>query len=220
MSSSSIRPPSPSPSVLPPAYEPAQLPNETTVYMFSPEGFNNMLLVPPSNLPDSQPRYHISVALNVWNPLSFITVVRRGGTDSGPIVGEFEMDISTLPGTISVGDDTKFLRETIVDSERNSKFLWTFRADKRQHIHWERAVTDAGFLYTCFLVSPQVKLAQYLGPTVKKRNRSTPLTVFPEGQRYLDDIVLSILVVERRRFRPSPPKTTSVLEQHGHWWSA
>lgn len=49
-----------------------------------------MLLIPEANSPDSRPLYHISVFLNCFNPTSATTVVRRGATEDGKIVGQFE----------------------------------------------------------------------------------------------------------------------------------
>ncbi|KAJ7074362.1 hypothetical protein C8F01DRAFT_1100278 [Mycena amicta] len=199
---------------LPPAYEIAQVPTEVVTYVFSPEGFNTLLLLPPSTWPDSRPQYHIAVALNVWNPFSYITTVRKGATDSAPVVGEFEMGISTLPGTVSMGGITKFISETLQGREW-SKFIWRFNPDHHQHLRWEWATSDPG-LFHCFLGN--VKVAQYQGPTMKRRPKTSALTVYPAGQKYFDDIVLSILICERMRLRPPAPRGKSLLDDNV-WWS-
>nr|GAT55470.1 predicted protein [Mycena chlorophos] len=215
MAQLSWRPPSPTPSALmPPSYEIAQVPTETVVYMFSPQESNIMLLLPPADSPDTRPRYHISISFNMWNPLSFITTVRKGATDSAPIVAEFDMGISTLPGTVSMGGITKFLKEVLIEREW-TKFHWKFRQDARQHIYWERTTNEPG-LYHCFVNG--IKLASYQGATVKRRPKASPLTVHPKGQPYFDDIVVSLLILERRRFRPPAPRSGGLLEQNA-WWS-
>ncbi|KAJ6606600.1 hypothetical protein DFH09DRAFT_821178, partial [Mycena vulgaris] len=74
---------------------------------------NTLLLLPPSDLPDTRPQYHISVALNCMNPFSYITTIHRGASDSGPYVGEFEMGISTIPATVCLGS---LGQKTIMDA--------------------------------------------------------------------------------------------------------
>ena len=57
---------------------------------FSQLSFNSLLLFPPVDAEDSRPLYHISVEMNCFKPGSWITVIRRGGSDKGAYVGEFE----------------------------------------------------------------------------------------------------------------------------------
>lgn len=59
-------------------------------YSFSQLGYNTMLLLPPPDDPCGQPLYHITVQMNYLRPLSYATVVRRGGSERGSYVGEFE----------------------------------------------------------------------------------------------------------------------------------
>ncbi|KAJ6500394.1 hypothetical protein C8R45DRAFT_66784 [Mycena sanguinolenta] len=131
------------PSYDPPAYDEARLPLNPVNYEFSPHGFNTLLLLPPSNLPDSRALYHISVAMNCLNPLSFITTLHKGASNSGPYVGEFEMGISTIPGTVVMGDCQKRIRD-VVHSIHRSRWTWTFRADRSQHIRWELPNSSTG----------------------------------------------------------------------------
>jgi hypothetical protein len=49
-----------------------------------------MLLLPPPDAPDTRPLYHISASLNVFNPSTGVTTIRRGGRADGELVGEFE----------------------------------------------------------------------------------------------------------------------------------
>lgn len=52
-----------------------------------------MLLLPSRDAdPTLTPMYHISVTLNLnpFVPLSYVTTVRRGRDESGELVGEFE----------------------------------------------------------------------------------------------------------------------------------
>ncbi|KAF7311645.1 hypothetical protein MKEN_01067800 [Mycena kentingensis (nom. inval.)] len=209
---------------LPPAYEHIKAPLEPVNYAFSPQQHENtMLLVPPSSLPDSRPQYHISVALNVFNPFSFTTTIRRGGTSNGPKVGEFEMGISSLPGIVTINGVIKFISEVVVEGEWG-KHTWKFDSqDTSKHIFWNRSPADLG-LYNCYLDRQyKVKIAQYQGHTFKRRPAETTLRVYPEGQKHFDDIVISILILERMRLRPGAPKTNRTpganFMTEASWWS-
>jgi hypothetical protein len=49
-----------------------------------------MLLVPPQGAWNTRPLYHIFASLNIFNPSSGVTTVRRGGHSDGEFVGDFE----------------------------------------------------------------------------------------------------------------------------------
>ena len=53
-----------------------------------------MLVLPPPEALDSRPIYHITVEMNCLRPASYITVVRRGGSERGSYVGEFECQLA------------------------------------------------------------------------------------------------------------------------------
>jgi hypothetical protein len=59
-------------------------------YTFSPNGFSSMLVLPPSDAPDTRPIYHISIALDPFIPTAGATTVCRGGHADNEFVGEFE----------------------------------------------------------------------------------------------------------------------------------
>ncbi|KAA1471962.1 hypothetical protein DENSPDRAFT_148670 [Dentipellis sp. KUC8613] len=64
--------------------------SEPVTYTFSPASFNSMLLLPAATAAESRPLYHISVHQNCFNPTSYATVLRRGASEQGQYVGEFE----------------------------------------------------------------------------------------------------------------------------------
>ncbi|KAJ7043299.1 hypothetical protein C8F04DRAFT_944824, partial [Mycena alexandri] len=70
------------PSGRPPAYEQARAPEHAVIYTFSQRGSNTTLLLPPSDLQDTRPRYFISVSMNCFNPHSFITTMHNGASDA------------------------------------------------------------------------------------------------------------------------------------------
>ncbi|KAJ7349324.1 hypothetical protein DFH08DRAFT_141907 [Mycena albidolilacea] len=161
------------PSHSPPAYDAAQVPLVPVNYEFSPRGFNTLLLLPPPGAQNTRPQYHISVALNCMNPFSFITTVRRGASDTGPYVGEFEMGISTIPGTVVMADCQMKIKEAI-RNDPGSRWTWRFRDDPTQHIRWQLMDSSTG-VSNCFFASEphpastHVKIAQFKGAPVTKR---------------------------------------------------
>ena len=61
-------------------------------YTFMSWNANLMLVMPPLSVADRSPIANISVTLNLnpFAPLSYITTVRHGGTSEGAMIGEFE----------------------------------------------------------------------------------------------------------------------------------
>ncbi|KAK0480659.1 hypothetical protein IW261DRAFT_1473756 [Armillaria novae-zelandiae] len=48
------------------------------------------MLLPPVSSPDTLPRYHISASTNWFTPSSYMTNIRKGASESGEFVGEFD----------------------------------------------------------------------------------------------------------------------------------
>ncbi|KAJ7105745.1 hypothetical protein C8R43DRAFT_1046167 [Mycena crocata] len=210
----------------PPAYDHARLPLHAVNYTFSPQGFNTTLLLPPSDLPETRPQYHISVVINVMNPFSFITTIHRGASESGPYVAQFEMGISTNPSTVCMEDCQKKIKDAI-RSEHRSRWVWHFRDDPSQHIRWELNNLSTG-LFNCFFASDsypastQLKIAQFKGVPLEQKGtaRTAPsmLRIYPAGQALFDDILVSAMILERRRLRPPRPQVAN-NDPDGGWWS-
>jgi hypothetical protein len=72
------------------SYSQARTPTDTVIYTFSPHTSDSMLLLPPRDAPDTRPLYHISASLNLFNPNSGVTTIRRGGRADGEFVSDFE----------------------------------------------------------------------------------------------------------------------------------
>lgn len=191
----------------PPAYVDARRPTTPVTYVFSPLGGNAMTLLPPVDSADTRPLYNISVAMNVFVPTSYITTVRRGGSEDGPIVGDFEMGISNKASTVFIRDKECTVHEALQPKTFKSDVLtWTLT---NKELLWD--ITGDTKLYTCFSVEKgvtgRVALARFLPNRSLRlpdaRHRTQMLEVTPAGQEFMDDIVLSVLIIERRRRRPA-----------------
>ena len=71
-----------------PNYSSATYPRVPATYTFAQS--SPLALVLMSDDAPSQPRYHISVSLNVWMPTAFTTTIREGGSDHGKLVAQLE----------------------------------------------------------------------------------------------------------------------------------
>jgi hypothetical protein len=79
----------------PPEYRTVTHPTVPVTYTFSPLGSDAMLLIPPPTAPDPRPKYRISVRINCFTPTSHITTIRRGDSEDGELVGDFEIGYTT-----------------------------------------------------------------------------------------------------------------------------
>ncbi|KXN91272.1 hypothetical protein AN958_01407 [Leucoagaricus sp. SymC.cos] len=195
----------------PPGYDVARLPVNTIRYNFSNIGPSCMLLLPSSESPDTRPVYHISVSMNCFAPCSSITTVTRGGTADGDLVGDFEMgdgvNTSVKKPTVSFRGK-EYPMETLVS---RSKMKWTWfhpieeMAFGKSFFTWDCTYWRDNFpVFYCKLNgSPFTPLAAFTpqtDPPRQGRPRTTQtLEVTPEGHRYFDEIILSLLIVEAER---------------------
>jgi hypothetical protein len=72
------------------SYTAARSPTDVVVYTFSPHGFNSMFILPPYDVADTRPLYHISISFNPFIPTAGVTTVHRGANDMGEFVADFE----------------------------------------------------------------------------------------------------------------------------------
>lgn len=181
------------------------------IYTFSQSSFNTMVLSADPN--ESPVQYHVSVQMNCFIPSSYITVVRRGAED-GEMIGSFEMGISTKRSTITM-DGWEQLTETVLRRQKGKHkdlWEWTFHQNPRLHLSWH---CDSPVKY-CYMSQKVGKdeatlLASFspLPPAPRadgQPSAQAALKIFPEGQRYADIVVMSCLILERKRMTPDSDK--------------
>ncbi|KAJ4488597.1 hypothetical protein C8R41DRAFT_920839 [Lentinula lateritia] len=200
-------------------------PEYSITYSFSTLSANSMLLLPPLASPEARPRYHISISQNCFIPMSWITTVRRSSAADGEILGEFEMGIQ-------MGGMGSSERRPIVfmhgrGPDEGEKWLEDVYNDNyAHHVTWQLP-PGQGHLYWDILRSnkkcscsnsprPHPLLAEFIPQSSNSNSRLRPsprsslshsyqpyqLKVYPQGFDYLDDILLSALVYERKRTTP------------------
>ncbi|KAK0452318.1 hypothetical protein EV421DRAFT_1730986 [Armillaria borealis] len=185
----------------------ASRPLEPVLYSFSTVSPTSMLLLPPLSAPDTRPRYHISVSTNCFTPSSYITTVRKGGSEGGELVGEFD---KLKPPTVYVRGQEALIQNTLDDSRRRvACILWK---GQDGNLFWDDgSTTKKDFqahqrIRKCYHTEhcrPLEILAEFSVPKELRRlgepAQSTQLKIYPEGQEHFDDILISILVLERKR---------------------
>ncbi|KAK0457845.1 uncharacterized protein EV420DRAFT_1643695 [Desarmillaria tabescens] len=188
----------------PPAYNTVRLPTKPVTYSFSRLSFNSLILIPPPESPDSRPLYHISVNINVFNPMSHITIIHRGPTEDDPYVGEFETGISSNDATVYMGgvETPLSTRLSKRGSAQAGRWSWT-GPDLKHKLAWNCEVTPR----ICHAVNNHNVVYARFKPSNKLRKANTPpelstLQISPAGQAFLDDILMSVLLIEQQRLCP------------------
>lgn len=95
----------------------------------------------------------------------------------------------------------------LINTLMQASWIWSPNgraANRRAVLVWSAATNP----YTCRLTAPGSTIIAKFYPVVAMRKRNEPaplaqLEVFPSGQKHFDDILLSLLVVERKRLTPS-----------------
>ncbi|TFK39473.1 hypothetical protein BDQ12DRAFT_734834 [Crucibulum laeve] len=192
----------------PPQYVIAKKPTIPVTYTFSPLSFNSMILVPPADAPDTRPPYNIAVSMNCFIPSSFITTIRRGGTEYGDFVGDFEMGITSMPGTVFIAGEERQISQVLLKAGIQHAAIWTWkpRFDSKRILQWDTRSP----IFTCHLGNSPKRtepVAMFYPQTLLRNSRTSSgttkkLKVMPEGQEHFDDILMSLLIIERKRLTP------------------
>lgn len=184
----------------PPSYMPPRRPPQPITYTFMSWNASLMLLMPPVSVGDRTPVANIAVTLNLnpFAPLAYVTTVRRGGTTDGALVGEFEIAVSHSRATVKMGN--RWERVASVLSQRLNTRHWRWRLSGIEFF-WDctKKLDDGSPMCIC-LDSRGSQLASFVPPPI---DASPPLpdatlTVFPDGHEYFDHILISSLIVERK----------------------
>ncbi|GJE98176.1 hypothetical protein PsYK624_143980 [Phanerochaete sordida] len=190
-------------------------------YSFSQDSPSSMQLLPPPEAPNNHSLYHISVRMNVFKPGSYVSVVRRGETESGPYVGEFEYGPHDGVNRVVLGDAAaKPFRDVVVFKRRYIRssnmawdgLKWTFDGVT---LHWEPEAQPFErpgrrvLRFQCVTKhrKDQRVLAHlatfYPADLFAARGGTAPmptLTFERPGVELVDHIVLSILVLQRQDY--------------------
>ncbi|KJA27920.1 hypothetical protein HYPSUDRAFT_62318 [Hypholoma sublateritium FD-334 SS-4] len=191
-------------------------PTLPTTYKFVPSDSPSAMIVTQySDESEAGAKFHISVGMNCFMPLNHVTTIRRGSSPTGELVAEFEMGISEDPAMIIVGSEEITVSSVLskLQGSRHSA-MWL----------WSGCPSTSGLLWDTrkmpFLCISMRKIGGGVDSstvaTFTPARRGNPpaavpeLTVTPLGQDYFDEIILSLLIIERKRLTPGK---SGVLKQ-------
>ncbi|KAH9479705.1 hypothetical protein JR316_0008300 [Psilocybe cubensis] len=210
----------PSPIEPPPDYDVARIPTYPVVYTFSSLGPSSsaMILVPTQDSPDTRPIYHISVGHDPFFPMSFITSVVRGGHAEGDYVGGFKTIqayrmIGTNRWLPTPASETVTIRGfeypmpgLFVKNNKNGlkHFQWGNKLKEQYRLTWACPAFPGARVYTCYKQGHETQPLAKFTPTNELLRRNTPfpeakLEIMPIGHGLFDDILISVLLLERMR---------------------
>ncbi|KAE9407881.1 hypothetical protein BT96DRAFT_970957 [Gymnopus androsaceus JB14] len=167
-------------------YEENGPPEYSITYTFSTLSANSMLLLPPSASPGTRTGYHISISQNCFTPTSWITIS-------------------------AVKKEKGGLKRYFNDRYANA-ITWQLPPG-RGHLYWDISGSNKK-CYCSSFSRPHPLLAEFIlsslrpSPHESRPHQPYQLEIYPGGLEYLDEIILSSLVIERKRTTPSlnPPQ--------------
>ncbi|KAJ3503544.1 hypothetical protein NLJ89_g8383 [Agrocybe chaxingu] len=211
-SSSFVSSPSPEDDSPPDYIDTVQLPDVAVKYSFSSTSFNTMIVTPTSDAADLRSKYHISISMNCFTPFSYITTIRRGGTGFGVLVAQFEMGISSESATVTIKDremEIGSVLKKVAGSRQAGSWLW-IPSKKSKALTWDCKSQP----FMCHSLTTKKPLAKFT-PSRHVEQGEPPsmaeLVVSPEGQNHFDDLLVSLLIIERKRLAPGKNKLVKRL---------
>ncbi|KAF5365412.1 hypothetical protein D9758_010811 [Tetrapyrgos nigripes] len=214
----------------------AERPETNVRYTLSPmeNDPSSLLLLPSAESPNTRPKFQIKTVVNPLNPNSFVTTIHQGATANGRFIGAFEMSSNRDPlyEWVSYGNLQQQAFFYVLDIAGFGAFTarnpvrprnWKYR-DYEFYWCWE----NGGFT-RCYATDPQSvstnpdvqpKLYAKYSPRRLRIDRSLgtayysvaleELEVTPEGHEVLDQILLSLMIIERRRLLGYDPKANVI----------
>ncbi|KAJ1307382.1 hypothetical protein OPQ81_001487 [Rhizoctonia solani] len=181
----------------PPAYHRSIIPREDVTYTFIRVSPSAMVL---RSEVTGEGIYHISHAVDLWNPFVWITTVRRGSQEDGEVVAEFEMGLARRRARLALRGHDDMLINVVKKAALWGSLNFQFR--KKRPLTWTMQKNST---IECHLTAPKASLAVF-APTIFATNSDSTgsLTVTPGGhnREVFDHIITSLLLVERLRQLP------------------
>ncbi|KAH9848747.1 hypothetical protein C2E23DRAFT_937425 [Lenzites betulinus] len=183
-------------------YALTERPTQPRIYTFSSRSNTSMDLLPSRDVDRMlRPIYNVSVTLNLnpFTPLSYVTTIRRGSDELGELVGEFELGVMHSRGILRMNNRaTRMATVLKKDGHSPRKFRWQYA---NIVILWDCRTTldDGSPMCICSDInSHQIATFVPPPPDPPQPPPAAVLTVFPDGHELFDHILLSALVVERK----------------------
>jgi len=169
-----------------------------------------MVLAPPDASTDLSPLYRVEVYPNVFTPSSYVTKIYRGNHD---FISQFEMGISKDKPMLFMDQRWCLLEEVFtrfrkVNSRLGDRWIWQRGKVK---LHWDCRDESVILCYEG-ADTDKTPIARFRPAATQPPEtfvNSTPasmLDINTSSQALLDEIVVSCLIVERKRTNPDSSK--------------
>ncbi|KJA27921.1 hypothetical protein HYPSUDRAFT_34151 [Hypholoma sublateritium FD-334 SS-4] len=179
------------------------------VYAFVPVRASSMEVI-PRNLEKEVPeaKYHVSIRMNCFMPSSYITTIHLGTDELGQKLGLFEMGMIAAPSSVRIGGVTNNTAIALTQSGIWGSWFWhPARISEKYHLRWE---FDKRPCICRAAYGSKAILARFT-PAVSLEDALAELEVMPNGRELMDHILLSLLIIERKRLTPGRPETTKEI---------
>ncbi|KAG7450706.1 uncharacterized protein BT62DRAFT_1072741 [Guyanagaster necrorhizus] len=192
----------------PPRYWTHERPEHPVTYTFTNWNSKTMLLIPPPNTgrasgSESLPSYTISVSLNLnpFLPISYVTSVHRVGSEDNLLLGEFELAINHSREILMMRGFNTRISNVLSNIQSSPRHWWWGLGGISLRWDCRTALEDGSFMCICYAADEsRGQLATFIPPPIAS---SPPLpdpmlTVFPDGHQFFDHILISALIIERK----------------------
>jgi hypothetical protein len=188
---------------------------KTTLYtfVFHASGYNCMDVIPHVSHPSTPtaPAYHLAVQMNCFIPGVFQTTLYRGHDNTGEIVGDFELSSPDRNAVVGLhGEEFELASLLLVKEDWDGvapRFEWA-----RNNLRWNcsqvpnvctvRHANGSSITVAKFTTCRRPRKPGEMTPPLAQ------LELFSPGAHLLDDIILSILIVEQIRLGRLDPRST------------
>lgn len=179
--------------------------------------FNTVSLGMETHHIRSIPRYYISVSMDCMMPTASITSVYRHDMDGSTMVAEIGMGISSERAMLTMREESGPMDNIFIKSHKEG---WDWKRRKPRpdgavsivNLHWEESSLDK--VIDCYLTGDAesrlgTAVAFIIIPPMHQANGGRAsrsqmmLEVTALGLDVLDDIVVSAIIVQRRRLSPN-----------------
>ncbi|KAH8810373.1 hypothetical protein DL96DRAFT_1626968 [Flagelloscypha sp. PMI_526] len=186
----------------PPSYHSVHVPTVRVTYTFKTVGPNSMTMDPPPEL-GQRSAYHITLGMNCMNGLWQTTI--RTGDAVGKVVGLFELGGPPWREIVALRKKNFKLNVIMtIEGRRDRTFKWNIVSKRHMWIP-HPLPSDKSQPHNkgmkCFSLDKKTLYAEYIPSEDLWDSIDNPskLIVEPDGQSMLDDLVLSLLIMERLR---------------------
>ncbi|KAI0706273.1 hypothetical protein C8T65DRAFT_740659 [Cerioporus squamosus] len=169
-----------------PTYASAAYPKRAATYRFAQAGpFAMTLAAGGEEEVPGLGRYHVSVGVNVWAPRSYVTSIRRGLGEDGPLVAQIEAGCASVNATVAFGDVGLPLKEMMSKNLVNGSRV--YNVGDGSAISWKLGRTEWKAYYD------SAPIATFT-PTAPRT-----LVVQPTAHRLMDHLLIGVLLLMREK---------------------